>query len=1338
MPSKHQYQPSRSSRDGSGWQLGEHDSFDRLAAFSAWLLLVFYDDESDEYGGLEDSPSEPPSWGIWKRLNPSDPKEFEMLLHDVILPDIEKRYAGTSHPLSLFPDAARSLFSLPFLSMHERALDCCEPGSVSEIKAIWDYWDETAEHYYEGLPCAPDLTLKWLLEEIMKPEPGQKVLDLHPGVGEVASRLCENSSKIHMVVDDPVLGAMAAASVLLQGYSTDDLEVSRRVGGRTEGDLPPSDVVIARPPWAVLISPEGSRKGKVRSEFFAMEQVMMLLKPGGRAAVHVPHSFLFGSGKNKQLRERLLTEFSVDAVVNIPARPRRPKSALILFRNAPPRDRIWIIPEQDFSDATEGDWNSPWEQALHAALEVRMGMEPVKTFEDGETLRGDSWLARIQRELEREISSLSEGGNTLDDPLGEDFLRIARGEPTDISTLDRLNLVSIDSIARRDFELITKPSNLASYEKFLSVASEIPGAKIRTLGEIATIKRGIWLSANKMRDDEKPSDIFYLRVSDLPKNFKGSRFLSSASKTVGREAVLTLREEAFAQVGDIVLSINGTIGKSAIVEPGTLAEFGFKILPSSGLAIIRLKESSPQQTLIVANVLMSSPYRQLLSSLSLGSTVQHLRLAELRNIRIPVLPHAERLKLSEAIETGDSFEFLADALKARSGYTRALKQLLESSAWVAFAKADLNMPSDHNRQLLRDLVSDCKLGAVSGNDHEDPFFQWTVEFGKAARELEEILEYDPGSDQLAALQGWRSSVSGHGSEFRKTWEHLRHRFGNLERDGDGSWVPATVFKRCETLYSNLLKLADLASQDLFDSVQITASLSPGEVEVGTETIATIRVRNRGALPLRKFSVDGDGVTEKTIPLLRVGGAYDWSVSLNPEKHGKFSKQIRWMAVRLNNEPAAGAMELVATAAPSNSVREVRELGSNPYVYARVLDEKTENVFKGRKKAISGILSAIDRPSGSTIILIEGNRRIGKTSLLRYFIRNHLPTDKIAVFVNFQEFDGLAGKDAKPGIPTVSVFQGMTREVIRAAAEAVPDLHLPDLGPAPSGSGLGLISYCRKAEKLIDPDSPFQSFQHLLDAVREAVAPRALLFVLDEFDRLQEGIQSGITSDQVPENLRHLFQTRNDIAGIFTGSRTIRRLRQDYWSILFGLGRTIRLSGLTQKEAIELIEDPVRGRIVYASDAVDEICRLTARQPLLLQGMCDQLFVKCSSEGTRAVSLSDVRSVASIMAADNEHFESIWTYAGTDRRRLIVFLIDQQERDMGGATFERIQELLEENGLKPTATEVHADLEELEDLEVINRSQGRALATYKIEVPLFSRWLNATKDISQYRAAAIEE
>jgi type I restriction enzyme M protein len=456
-------------------------------------------------------------------------------------------------------------------------------------------------------------------------------------------------------------------------------------------------------------------------------------------------------------------------------------------------------------------------------------------------------------------------------------------------------------------------------------------------------------------------------------------------------------------------------------------------------------------------------------------------------------------------------------------------------------------------------------------------------------------------------------------------------------------------------------------------------------------------------------------------------------------------KIYCKATRLDNTEVSGESQLAFDAIQATTPESASpvEIGENPYIYGRVLEGDFDRMFYGREKDLSTLESQLRRSGPTTVILLEGNRRIGKTSLVKHFIRHRMPEGWLAVYINFQDFDGhnpKQGEKSLPGIPTRNIFLGMARALVATASEALPTLELVDLGAVPPRSSLLFRKFLdNKLAGWFDDQQPFTRFRDLLEQVRSAVKPNRLLFILDEFDRIQEGIDSGITSDQVPENIRHIFQTYGDLGGIFTGSRTIRRLRQEYWNVLFGLGESHQLRGLDEKAALDLVEKPVAGRLVYSIAASQRIVTLCARQPLLIQSICSRIFETCQETGERNITVEMVDKVAEQKAEDNEHFETLWDHIHSNRQRCLAFIVDELAEQSGSLTYSVIFDATERHGVQYRgAKDFERDLEDLLDLEVLGAVGERRAKIYRIEVPLFSMWLKRTKDFEQNRRAAIEE
>ncbi len=118
--------------------------------------------------------------------------------------------------------------------------------------------------------------------------------------------------------------------------------VLSEMSGLTEDDLARRyKVILSNPPFAGQIPKESIRSDlpteSKKSELLFLALMMRSLAPGGRCAVVVPEGALFGSTRaHQELREKLVREFELLAVVSLPAGVFKPyagvKTSVLVFR----------------------------------------------------------------------------------------------------------------------------------------------------------------------------------------------------------------------------------------------------------------------------------------------------------------------------------------------------------------------------------------------------------------------------------------------------------------------------------------------------------------------------------------------------------------------------------------------------------------------------------------------------------------------------------------------------------------------------------------------------------------------------------------------------------------------------------------------------------------------------------------------------------------------------------------------------------------------------------------------------------------------------------------------
>lgn len=312
---------------------------------------------------------------------------------------------------------------------------------------------------------------------------------------------------------------------------------------------------------------------------------------------------------------------------------------------------------------------------------------------------------------------------------------------------------------------------------------------------------------------------------------------------------------------------------------------------------------------------------------------------------------------------------------------------------------------------------------------------------------------------------------------------------------------------------------------------------------------------------------------------------------------------------------------------------------------------------------------------------------------------------------------------------------MTECIAKALYQNVDEtIPLPNGEAPPKGAKLSIADRKRfgiASRESISEASPFSDFCHYIEFVLEVLVEKklGLLLMLDEFDKLQEGIDNKVTSPQVPENIRYLVQSYSHISAILTGSRRLKRLREEYWSVLFGLGTRFSVTALPEPAAQLLITEPVKNRLTYAREAVNRAIYLTARQPYILQCLCNRIFDMAAQLKTRAVTLDLVNKAADTLIVDNEHFATLWGYAETHRRRLILMLIHKEGAGPDPLRLGVIQERLFSYGIDIDDEALIADIEFLRELELIDLLKDTSEGRYILSIPLMGSWIDKQQDFA---------
>jgi hypothetical protein len=281
------------------------------------------------------------------------------------------------------------------------------------------------------------------------------------------------------------------------------------------------------------------------------------------------------------------------------------------------------------------------------------------------------------------------------------------------------------------------------------------------------------------------------------------------------------------------------------------------------------------------------------------------------------------------------------------------------------------------------------------------------------------------------------------------------------------------------------------------------------------------------------------------------------------------------------------------------------------------------LFKGR----TDIIKLIDHDLGTDrcgVLLIVGQRRMGKTSLCHY-LPAYQGTGTNIVVSNFQTLSG----DARRETPHRRVLGD-----ISARSLGIPEP--PD--SARWGEGL-----------------------RWLEDLDRMCVDRKILVVIDELERVEDGIRNGWCSTDFLDFLRAAGDALRNIRFLLLTAYPLHRLGPHWTDRLVSVtSRTI--SYLDEGDARELLAHPIpEFPDIYPEGGIDLILAQTGRHPYLLQKAGDDLCRLLNSRGgLRAATGDELTEVFDGMVRDVQVFDEIWRSRTEDEQATLKRLARSDE------------------------------------------------------------------------------
>ena len=368
---------------------------------------------------------------------------------------------------------------------------------------------------------------------------------------------------------------------------------------------------------------------------------------------------------------------------------------------------------------------------------------------------------------------------------------------------------------------------------------------------------------------------------------------------------------------------------------------------------------------------------------------------------------------------------------------------------------------------------------------------------------------------------------------------------------------------------------------------------------------------------------------------------------------------------------------------------------NPYIAGAPVVETS--MFFGREDIFGWIERSLTGKFVNHILVLHGQRRVGKTSVLKQIPR-HLPKHYVQVFFDLQ---------GRTNTTLDRFLWWMASEISRTLKKEC-NLDLPKI----------------ERSAFADPEAFINDF---LPSLRALIGDKVLLLTFDEFDTLDRpDIQDSLARPLI-SYLRRLMELEglNFIFSIGSSGNKLENMQASYTDF-FKSALYRKVSFLTKDDCVRLITKPVEGTITYEPTAVEKISHFTSGHPYFTQLMCHELFSRCQKTGSRTITAGDVDSILEdVIERGTVNLKFVWDEA-SDLEKWILAALAQEE----GATLKRVHQILKVQGLRSGEAELNSAILHLRDKDVLDAENGFVIQLLKL-------WLQTNRPMDRVREELVQ-
>jgi AAA+ ATPase superfamily predicted ATPase len=349
------------------------------------------------------------------------------------------------------------------------------------------------------------------------------------------------------------------------------------------------------------------------------------------------------------------------------------------------------------------------------------------------------------------------------------------------------------------------------------------------------------------------------------------------------------------------------------------------------------------------------------------------------------------------------------------------------------------------------------------------------------------------------------------------------------------------------------------------------------------------------------------------------------------------------------------------------------------------------MFFGREDDFRFVKNKVDNEKYGSLIVLFGERRAGKTSVLYQLLGGRLGPSYLPVFLDMQAM----------AINNDNEFLG----------------RLAELTAGQLGARLGKTDLSKFDDHT---RNPYPLFEKFIDQVIESIGEDKVLLLVDEYELIEDKVADGKIRKEIFHFLSGLVEHKPGLFLIFAGNHRLQDRQHSFWEPLLQRCDYRNISYLTPNDTRRLIQEPVRGKVFFIGTTVRDIMRLTAGQPFYTQLVCRNMVELLNDERRNFFYEADISDVVREII-DNPPPQLIYFWAGMDTlEKLVLSTVAEAARHT--TSFPNLAEM--RHALKKYTVELTEDdlkkmCERMTSREILERGPRES---YRFRMDLYRLWI----------------